>query len=160
MLSIHYISVMMWIFYIDRQQYWKCDWNVNIGTNAHHGKRTVSTKQPRVTDLTVGFQWYQRGIEVVCKSLDCFTVWLVSQCDHFVSLHQADYENEGGGAQLQCIYYSMLHTELEDRQGYFDVRMCYYDGDDVGSLLRIQRRYQLHKNCNLCEVFHVNWRNK
>ena len=43
MLSIHYVSVMMCIFYIDWQQYWKCDWIMNIGANAH-GKRTVSTK--------------------------------------------------------------------------------------------------------------------
>ena len=37
---------MMCIFYIDWQQYWKCDWILNIVANAH-GKRTVSTKQPQ-----------------------------------------------------------------------------------------------------------------
>ena len=36
-------------------QYWKCDWTMNIGANRNvHGKRTVSTKQPHVKDLTVG----------------------------------------------------------------------------------------------------------
>ena len=42
----HYVSVMMCIFYIDWQHYWKCDWILNIGANAH-GKQTVSTKQPQ-----------------------------------------------------------------------------------------------------------------
>ena len=41
MLSIHNISIMMWILYIDKQQYWKCDQTINSGINAH-GKRTVS----------------------------------------------------------------------------------------------------------------------
>ena len=55
MLSVNYVSVMMWIFYIDWQQYWKCDWTMNTGANRNtHAKRTVSTKQPQVTDLTVG----------------------------------------------------------------------------------------------------------
>ena len=40
---------MMWIFFIDWQQHWKCDWTMNIGANRNaHGKRTVSTKQPQV----------------------------------------------------------------------------------------------------------------
>ena len=77
--SIHYVSIMMCIFYIDWQQHWECDRTMNIGANAH-GKRTVSTKQPQVTDLTtvrqLGFQWHRRGIELVFKSLDCFTMWL------------------------------------------------------------------------------------
>ena len=48
-LSIHYVSIMMWIFYIDWQQYWKCGWTMNIGANRNaHGKRTVSTKQPHI----------------------------------------------------------------------------------------------------------------
>ena len=52
MLSKHYVSKMMWIFYIDWKQYWKCDWTMNISANWNaHGKRT---KQPQVTELTVG----------------------------------------------------------------------------------------------------------
>ena len=55
MLSIHHVSIMVWIFYIDWQQYMKGDWTMNIGANRNaHGKRTVSTKQPQMTDLTVG----------------------------------------------------------------------------------------------------------
>ena len=41
MLSIHYVSIMMWIVYTDWHQHWKCDWTMNISANAH-GKRTVS----------------------------------------------------------------------------------------------------------------------
>ena len=51
MLSIHYVSIMMRIFYIDWQQYWECNQTMNIGANAH-GKRRVSTKLPQVTNLT------------------------------------------------------------------------------------------------------------
>ena len=52
MLSIHYVSIMMRIFYIDWQQHWECDQTMNIGENAHD-KRTVSAKQPQqVIDLT------------------------------------------------------------------------------------------------------------
>ena len=35
----------------------------------------------------LGFQWYQRGIELVTRMFHSATV---SHCDHF-SLHQADY---------------------------------------------------------------------
>ena len=51
MLSIRYVSVMMRIFYIDWQQHWEYERTMNICVNAH-GERTVSTKQPQVTDLT------------------------------------------------------------------------------------------------------------
>ena len=49
MLWIHYVSIMMRIFYIDWQQHWKCDRTMNANA---HGKRTGSTKEPQVTDLT------------------------------------------------------------------------------------------------------------
>ena len=71
---------MMWIFFIDWQQYWKCDWTMNIGANRNaHGKRTVSTKQPQVKDLTIvnswaSWLWRGTGIELVFESLNCFTV--------------------------------------------------------------------------------------
>ena len=55
---------MMWIFFIDWQQYWKCDWTMNIGANRNaHGKRTVSTKQPQVKKWKtwqLGFQTLER----------------------------------------------------------------------------------------------------
>ena len=51
----------MRIFYIDCQQHWECDRTMNIGANAH-GKRTVSTKQPQVTDLTVIDSWASNDI--------------------------------------------------------------------------------------------------
>ena len=39
MLSIHYVSVMMWIVDIDWQQYQKCDWTMNIGADSHGKER-------------------------------------------------------------------------------------------------------------------------
>ena len=61
MLLINYVSGMMWILCIDWQQYWKCDWIVDISANAH-GKWTVSTKQPQNKRQTwqSGFQWHWR----------------------------------------------------------------------------------------------------
>ena len=47
---MHYVSIMIRIFYIDRQQHWECDRKMNIGANTDD-KRMVSTKQPQVTDL-------------------------------------------------------------------------------------------------------------
>ena len=61
MLSIHYVSIMMQIFYIDWQQHWECDRTMNIGANAH-GKQTVSTKQPQETDLTSIGSWASSDI--------------------------------------------------------------------------------------------------
>ena len=56
----------MQIFYIDWQQHWECDQTMNIGVNAN-GKRTVSTKQPQVTDLTtVGWVGDWVGVGVGC----------------------------------------------------------------------------------------------
>ena len=55
MLSIHYISIMMRIFYIDWQQHWEWDRSMNIGANAN-GERMVSTKQPQVTEWGVRAQ--------------------------------------------------------------------------------------------------------
>ena len=73
---------MMWIFYIDWQQNWKYEWTMNIGANAH-GKRTVSTKQPQVTDLTVGLrvtsERYWAGVQVT----KLFHSATVSQCGRF-----------------------------------------------------------------------------
>ena len=48
-----------------------------------------STKQPQVTDLRwqLGFQWHRRGIELVFKSLDCFTKRLL----HTATIFAATY---------------------------------------------------------------------
>ena len=65
MLSIHYVSIMMRIFYIDWQQHWECHRTVNIGDQQNSHKWQTSRQ--------LGFQWHRRGIELVFKSLDCFT---------------------------------------------------------------------------------------
>ena len=86
MLSIHYISIMMQIFCIDWQQHWECDWTMSIGANAH-GKRTVSTKQHNWQTWQLGFQWQQKSIELVFKTLDCFTMRLIHSATIFVLLN-------------------------------------------------------------------------
>ena len=86
MLLIHYVSVMMWIFCMDWQQYWKYGWILNIGANAH-GKRTVSTKQPQRKWQTwqSSFQWHRETcIELVFKSLNSFTLRLFNSATIFL----------------------------------------------------------------------------
>ena len=76
----------MQIFYINWQQHWEYDWTMNIGANAH-GKRTVSTKQHNWQTWQLSFQWYRRGIELVFKSLDCFTMRLFHSATIFFPIH-------------------------------------------------------------------------
>ena len=128
MLSIHYISIIMRIFYIDWQQHWECDRTMNIGTNAH-GERTVSTKQPQVTDLiscpplTFGLpvtsERYWASFQVtrlhsaaifrcyVCMLFETSPGWLKGFKEGFLT------SIWWGSTQLQCIYY--LHHILISR---------------------------------------------
>ena len=118
MLSIHYVSIMMLIFYIDWQQHWECDRTMNIGANAHV-KRTVSTKQPQVTDsvspLTVGFPvtseryWACFQVTRLFHSATIFCCYICICC---LKLHRADYQVEDFltliwwvSTQHQCFYY-------------------------------------------------------
>ena len=109
MLSIHYVSIMMQIFYIDWQQHWECHRSVNIGDQQNSHKWQTSRQ--------LGFQWASFQVTRL------FHKATVSHCDHFLllhtcicclKLHQADYKVEEvffftsiwwGTTQLQCIYY-------------------------------------------------------
>ena len=91
--------MMMRIFYIDWQQYWKYDRTMNIGANAH-GKRAVSTLKIATSDRLdlrwqLGFQWHGIGIELILPSPylvpRLFHNETVSQCDHFLLLHMYMY---------------------------------------------------------------------
>ena len=103
MLSVHYVSIMMRIFYMDWQQHWEYDRTMNIGANAH-GKRTVSTKQPQVTDLTsvspltvgppVTSERYWACFQVTRlfhSATICFCCYI---CICWLKLHRADYQIE------------------------------------------------------------------
>ena len=139
MLSIHYVSIMMWIFYIDWYQYWKCYWTMNIGVNRvnAHGKRTVSTKPATGDRLDSWAFRHWRGIELVFKSVDCFTVrpiffstrliTRIKSFSLFFFLNFTGGGGGGGGAQLQCIYYLVLYTDLKAAEGFrrFKRRSCY-----------------------------------
>ena len=122
-LSIHSVSVMTQIFFIDCQQYWKYDRTMNTGANAH-GKRAVSTLEIATSDRLdlrwqLVFQWHGIGIEIVLQVPRLFHNATVSQCDHFLLLHMYMYLlfetspgwrgffklNFVGATELQCIYY-------------------------------------------------------
>ena len=122
----------MRIFYIDWQQHWECDRTMNIGDQQKSHKWQTSVDQ-----LTVGFQWHRRCIELVFKSLDCFTkrlfhtatIFCCNICICCLKLHQADHKVEefvflprfGGGAlssdvfTICAVYWSLCH------RGYYGV---------------------------------------
>ena len=92
MLSIHYVSMMIRIFYVDWQKHWECDRTMNIGANAH-GKRTVYGINKTATGdrldhcWQLDFQRHWRGVELAFKSLDCFTIRLFHSATTLVLLH-------------------------------------------------------------------------
>ena len=76
---------MTWIFYIDWQQYWKCNWIMNIDANAH-GKRMVWTKltQHKWHTWQSCFQWHRRDLYWASFQVTrLFHSATVSQCNHF-----------------------------------------------------------------------------
>ena len=98
-----------------------------------------STKQPQVTDLPcwqLGFQWHRWGIELVFKSLDCFTkrlfhtatffaatyvfvVWnftrLITSLKSFFFFFNLDLVGEHSAFTICAVYWSL------GRRGYFGV---------------------------------------
>ena len=104
----------MWIFYIDWQQYWKHDWTMNIGVNRNaHGKRTVSTKQPQMKDLTVGLPDFGDVLDWAS-----FQVTALFQPGRLLEWTSFSFFFFGGwGAQLQSIYYLVLYTDLNAAEG-------------------------------------------
>ena len=87
--------------------------NERYQQNRHN--RKWQTWPPQVR-WQLGFLWHWRGIELVFKSLDCFTVrpfYCCYICICCLKLHPADYQVEEGfftsiwwgSTQLQCIYY-------------------------------------------------------
>ena len=114
MLSIHYLSIMMRIFL------YRLATALGMWPNSEYW---WSTKQPQVTDLRwqLGFQWHGRGIELVFKSLDCFTKRLFHTATIFAATYEFVVWNFTrlitrlkrvfftsiwwGSTQLQCICY-------------------------------------------------------
>ena len=78
-------------------EYWcKCTWRTN-------GINKTATSDSLDLHWQLGFQWHRRGIELVFRSLDCFTKWLFHSATIFLAatyvfcclkLHQADYKIE------------------------------------------------------------------
>ena len=140
MLSIHYVSMMMSIFYIDWQQYWKWDWILNIGANAL-GKRTVSTvkdclwaschsplglwqPQHKWQTWQSGFQWHRSDlcmehVELVLVTRLCHSATIFFMLHVFVFETSPDFFFCGGrgGTKLQCIYYLVTYTDLWAAKG-------------------------------------------
>ena len=175
MLSIHYVSIMMRIFYIDWQQHWECHRTVNIGEQQNSHKWQTSVDQ-------LGFQWHRRGIELVFKSLDCFTkrlfhtttIFCCYICICCLKLDQADYKVEEfflffltsiwwGSTQLQCIHY--LRRILISRPPRvfrrFKRRSCVINRYGRKLFISLQWRHyecggisnHLHLNCFLNHLF-------
>ena len=75
MLSIHYVSIMMRIFYIDWQQHWECDRTMNIDDQQNSHKWQTSVDQ-----LTVGLPvtsercWASFQVTRLFHKSNCFTL--------------------------------------------------------------------------------------
>ena len=100
-------------------EYWcKCTWRTN-------GINKTATSDRLDLRWWLGFQWHQRSIELVFKSLDCFTKWLFLSATIFLAATYVIvvWNFTGlitrlksffvvfltsiwwGSTQLQCIYY-------------------------------------------------------
>ena len=64
--------------------------------------KTATSDRPPLTSWQLGFQWHRRGVELVFKSLDCFTkrlfhtatIFCCNICICCLKLHQADHKVE------------------------------------------------------------------
>ena len=66
--------------------------------------------------------WRGTGIELVFKSLDCFTLRPIFSTRPITRIKSFSFFLfifffEGGGAQLQCIYYLVLYTDRKAAEG-------------------------------------------
>ena len=82
MLSIHYVSIMMRIFYIDWQQHWECDRTMNIGDQQNSHKWQTSVDQ-----LTVGLPVTSEKCWASFQVTRLFHKATVSHCNHFLLQH-------------------------------------------------------------------------
>ena len=82
MLSIHDVSMMMRIFYIDWQQHWECDRAMNIGDQQNSHKWQTSVDQ-----LTVGLPVTSERCWASFQVTRLFHKETVSHCDHFLLQH-------------------------------------------------------------------------
>ena len=133
MLSTHYVSIMMWIFYIDRQQYWKCDWTINIGATWNaHGKRTALTKQPTSERLDIWASRYWRGswasfqVTRLIHSATIFSIqpgwWLEWRVLFVLGFFWGGWGWGwwlGGSARMHLIFGAVYQSQ--GRRGYLDV---------------------------------------
>ena len=113
-------------------EHWcKCTWQTS-------GINKTATGDRLDLHWQLGFQWHRRGIELLSKSLDCFTMRLfhsattfrcyICTCICYLKLHQADYQVGEGFFYLNlvgalssnvftiwAVYWSL------GRRGYFGV---------------------------------------
>ena len=80
MLSIHYVSIMMRIFYIDWQHHWECDQTMSIGDQQNSRKWQTSVDQ-----LTVGLPVTSERYWVSFQVIRLFHKATVSHCHHFLA---------------------------------------------------------------------------
>ena len=109
MLAIRNISIMMWILYIDRKQYWK--WTINSGANAHV-KQTVSENSDRLdswasSDIGEEMSQFSSHSPYSVSGVSCFTVWQFLLLHVFVvfeTWHRNDEDLGGGGGHSSPVY--------------------------------------------------------
>ena len=128
MLSIHHVSIMMWIFYIDWQQYWKCDCERECTWQRNSINKTAKSDR---LDSWASRHW--RGIELIFKSLDSFTVrptfstrFLITRMKRvFFFFFFWGWGGGGGGGGGDCsapvyLLFGAVYRS-QGRRGYLDV---------------------------------------
>ena len=110
MLSIHNISIIMWILYIDKQQYWKCDWTINSGENAH-GKRTVSVNGPKWQTSVDSWVTSERHELVFKAHTQFYVAWFDHRLFHSATISQCDY--------FCCYMHFFLTWHYQDEEFFF-----------------------------------------
>ena len=115
---------MMWIIFIHWQPYCKCDWTTNIGANRNaHGKRTADEQYQQNSHKwktwQLGFQtleryWASFQVTRLFHSATNFSTRPITRMKSFSFIYLFFL---GVCAQLQCIYYLVLYTNLKAAEG-------------------------------------------
>ena len=124
MLAIHNISIMMWILYIDRKQYWK--WTINSGANAHD-KRTVSENSDKLDS------WASSDIGEEMGQFSSHSPYSVGWVDR--RLFHSDSATVSQCDNFCCYMYLKLYMTSQRWRGFFFFFFFFFWGGGGGGSL-------------------------
>ena len=153
-------------------KYWcKFTWRTN-------GINKTATSDRLDLRWQLGFQWHRRGIELVFKSLDCFTMGPFFCCHIYIcclKLHQADNMIEvffnlffvcvlGGGGALSSNVFTICAVYWSlGRRGYFGVSnvVPVFSWKNVQMfflfVFQLKKHFYRHRILEKWEIIHRTW---